>query len=105
MSSVDSHSLQGLVSDATIEFQSKKGGGYLPDPVARKSIDGNLIRLNQQQIQVILHICNGFVNKQIAHRMKLALHQIKDTRLAVMRLTGCKTPAQLGAWAVKQGLV
>jgi DNA-binding NarL/FixJ family response regulator len=70
-----------------------------------KSLDGNLIRLNNQQTQILLHVCAGFGSKQIAFRMKLTEPYVKRERAGIMHLIGCKSPAQLGVWAAKQGLV
>lgn len=71
-----------------------------------KNIRGEPIALNNQQASVLGYMCrDGLQHKQIAHELGESLNAIREHSAAVLKISGCKTQCQLGAWAAKQGLV
>lgn len=70
------------------------------------NLAGQVIALTNQQAAVLRYMCrDGLQHKQIAHELGQSLNSIREISAAIGKLAGCKTPAQLGAWAAKQGIV
>lgn len=67
------------------------------------SLSGQPIRLNDEQGEVLGLMCSGMQHKQIAFRLDWKLAKVREVSASTLHLTGCKTPAQLGAWAERQG--
>lgn len=70
-----------------------------------KSLKGELIALDDQQLRIVRYMCKGLRNKQIAGEIGMSARYVCENARNVMRLTGCKTHAQLGAWAASSGIV
>lgn len=71
-----------------------------------KSLAGERISLNKEQLSILRCMCeHGLQHKQISHELGITPRLISQTVAGLMRLAGCKTHAQLGVWAAKQGLV
>lgn len=70
------------------------------------NLAGEVIALSNQQTSVLRSMCrDGLRHKQIAHELGEPERVIREHSAAVLRLSGCKTHAQLGAWAQRQGLL
>lgn len=71
-----------------------------------RNLKGELIALDSQQLSILRCMCEqGLQHKQIAAETGIPVREISLSLSGVARITGCKTHAQLGAWAAKQGLV
>lgn len=71
-----------------------------------RNLKGELIALDSQQLSILRYMCcQGLRHKQIAAEVGMSARYITDRAAEILVLTGCKTHAQLGAWAAKQGLV
>lgn len=61
--------------------------------------------LNSREIQVLRLMCDGLFSKEIGRRLGLSYQSIQVYRVYLRRKTGCRSACQLGAWAVRNGLV
>lgn len=70
------------------------------------NLKGELIALDSQQLSILRYMCcEGLQHKQISAQIDIPVREISNSLAGVLRITGCKTHAQLGAWAAKAGLV
>lgn len=70
-----------------------------------RNLKGEVIALDNQQLSIVRYMCHGLQHKQTAAEIGIGQRTISNIVAEVLRLTGCKTHAQLGAWAAKVGLV
>jgi DNA-binding NarL/FixJ family response regulator len=70
------------------------------------NLAGERIAVSTHQTSVLRHMCtDGLRHKQIAYDLGEPERVIREVSASLLRLSGCKTPAQLGAWAERQGLL
>lgn len=62
-------------------------------------------RLAPREIQILRLMCNGKQAKEIALELKIAPSTVHQYRTSLSGKTGCTTGAQLGVWAVREGIV
>jgi DNA-binding CsgD family transcriptional regulator len=70
-----------------------------------RNLDGALIELDEAQLCIIRHMCNGLRHKQTAAEIGISEKYIANQLASALRIIGCKTHAQLGVWAAKQGIL
>ena len=61
--------------------------------------------LTKREVEVLKLLCEGDSNKLIAHKLAMTQRTVGSHRYNISRKTGCTNSAQLGVWAIKQGLV
>lgn len=61
--------------------------------------------LTDRQKEILALLDQGCVLAQIAKRRGVGVRQIKAIKSRIVELSGCINAFQLGAWAVRQGLV
>lgn len=68
------------------------------DPVPRET-------LPKRQAQVLKLLCAGINPKSVSAELSLSISAIRKHRVKLLESTGCKNDAQLGVWAVRNGIV
>jgi DNA-binding CsgD family transcriptional regulator len=61
--------------------------------------------LSAKEKQVLQMMCEGLTLKEIKYRLQIAYGTVGAYRTRITRKTGCTTAAQLGVWAVRNGIV
>jgi DNA-binding CsgD family transcriptional regulator len=61
--------------------------------------------LSGRERQILALMCAGYKLKQIHKMLSLASGTVGMYRMRMTQKTGCTTSAQLGAWAVHNGIV
>lgn len=75
----------------------------MPKRIPSPSFSGP--RLMPREIQVLRLMCNGKQAKEIAVELEIAPSTVHQYRTNLTGKTGCTTGAQLGVWAVREGIV
>lgn len=71
-----------------------------------RNLSGELIALDSQQLSIVRCMCEqGLHHKHISREIGISPREVSRRVAGVLRITGTKSHAQLGAWAVRQGLV
>ena len=63
------------------------------------------VPLSRREQQVLWMMCRGLAPIEIAEALHRAHQTITTYRKSLRAKTGCRTEAQLGVWAVRQGVV
>jgi len=61
--------------------------------------------LSEREIEVLKHICNGFVNKEIAEKLSVSPRTIENYRTKLIEKTGAKNTSNLIMIAIKNKLI
>ncbi|MCG8580437.1 MAG: response regulator transcription factor [Bacteroidales bacterium] len=63
------------------------------------------IKLSQREIQLIKHISEGLLNKEIADKMNLSLRSVESLKSRLMDKTDTRDNASLLMWGIKNQLI
>jgi DNA-binding NarL/FixJ family response regulator len=62
-------------------------------------------KLNEQEVAIVRLICQEYLNKEIADKLKLSYHTIETYRNRIQVKLGVKGTAGIVVWALKNGVV
>ena len=62
-------------------------------------------KLSPRETEVLQLMCAGLKQKEITYRLKISNGTVGSLRTRMTKKTGCKTQAQLGVWAARNGYV
>jgi DNA-binding NarL/FixJ family response regulator len=65
----------------------------------------NLHRLSRREIDVLRLMCEGLTQSQVANQLGILHCTARQHGWRIREKTGCTSGAQLGVWAVRQGLI
>lgn len=65
----------------------------------------DLLKLNERDIKMLTHICQGMSNKELADKLCLSIKTIESNKAKLMRNTHTKNTAGLIIWAIKNKVV
>jgi DNA-binding NarL/FixJ family response regulator len=74
---------------------------YLKNKVEKEEDE----KFNERETVVMIKICEGFTNKEIADDLKLAVSTIDFHRTKIYRKTKCNNATELLRYAIKKGIV
>ncbi len=72
---------------------------------AGKSEDDQNEKLSLREIEVLVLVARGFINKQIADKLSISLHTVMSHRKNITRKLGIKTVSGLTMYALLNGLI
>ena len=61
--------------------------------------------LSERELEVLLEICKGLSNQQIADKLFISKRTVDKHRANLLEKTGCKNTASLVVYAIRMGLV
>ncbi len=67
--------------------------------------EGGLEMLSQRESEILLHICRGESNSEIADSLFISKRTVDKHRSNILSKTGCKNTANLVVYAIKNNLV
>ncbi len=75
----------------------------LKNPVNKSGDDKDL--LSKREIEVLVEICNGLTNDEIADKLFISSQTVKGHRSSLLSKTNCKNSASLVMYAIKNEFV
>ena len=60
-------------------------------------------KITKNELTILLYICSGFINKEIAAKMELSEGTVNTYRHSLLRKTNCRNTADLLCFAIKAG--
>lgn len=91
-----------------------EGGNYFSQPLLRGLIlarkenpptEAEDDQLSERELEVLLEICQGLSNNEIADKLFISKRTVEKHRANVLLKTGCKNTASLVVFAIKNHLV
>ena len=91
-----------------------EGGNYFSQPLLRGLIlarkenpptEPEDDQLSERELEVLLEICQGLSNNEIADKLFISKRTVEKHRANVLLKTGCKNTASLVVFAIKNHLV
>lgn len=91
-----------------------EGGNYFSQPLLRGLIlarkenpptEQEDDQLSERELEVLLEICQGLSNNEIADKLFISKRTVEKHRANVLLKTGCKNTASLVVFAIKNHLV
>ena len=95
---VDIREERGRVSEILLESYSAL------KPV-NESIDDNSYELTKRELDVLVHIAKGLMNKEIAEKLNISIHTVISHRKNITRKTNIKSVAGLAMYALMNNLM
>ena len=88
-------------------FKKDIGNILIPDLMAEKTFDllKDQIKLNHREVEVLVHLCDGMQNKEIAGRLNLTPATIDFHRQSIYKKTGISSVALLVKYAIQHGII
>ena len=62
-------------------------------------------RLSDREVEILVAICQGFSNQEIADRLFISKRTVDKHRANILEKSGCKNTASLVVYAIRHGLV
>lgn len=111
--------VQKKADKSTLENAIKKvynGENFFPQNILRKVIlnmghnnkqgaGGGEIEISKREKEILMLICQGFSNKEIADKLNLSPKTVDNHRTSLLSKTNAKNSANLVMTAIKQGLI
>jgi len=63
------------------------------------------LKLNEREIELLMHMCQGLYTSEIAEKMFLSVKTIENYRVRLLAKTNCKTSVGLVVFAIKNGYI
>ena len=61
--------------------------------------------LSDREVEILLEVCRGLSNQEIADKLFISKRTVDNHRANILEKTGCKNPANLVVYAIKNHLV
>lgn len=84
-----------LLDSLTIRMRSTGGG----------SDEGDEERLSTREIEILVCVCRGMSNQEIADKLFISKRTVDKHRANILEKTGCRNTASLVVYAIKNSLV
>jgi DNA-binding NarL/FixJ family response regulator len=72
-------------------------------PIDKEKISENI--LSPRETEVLIEICNGLTNEEIAEKLFISPQTVKGHRSNLLSKTNCKNSASLVMWAIKNKII
>ena len=73
--------------------------------LTRKKKSGGRGDLSDREVEVLIHICKGYSNKEIADTLFLSKRTVDKHRENILLKTGAKNTAGLVMYAIQSGII
>ncbi len=97
--------LFNLVSNLRSSSSGTGGGTDAADDDNRAADSADEICLSDREREILLLICKGLTNNEIADRLFISKRTVDKHRANILEKTNCKNTANLVVYAIKNGLV
>ncbi len=95
---------QELLFNLVSNLRSSSGGGG--DELSENNAEeANEALLSEREREILLLICKGLTNNEIADRLFISKRTVDKHRANILEKTNCKNTANLVVYAIKNGLV
>lgn len=95
---------QELLFNLVSNLRSTSTGTEESAPV-EEDPDNNGSELSEREKEILLHICKGLTNFEIADKLFISKRTVDKHRANILEKTHCKNTANLVVYAIKNGLV
>lgn len=75
--------------------------GALATPRLKADVE---VPLTQRENQVLMHLCDGLTNREIAGKMEISYETVKEHVQHILQKIGVSDRTQAATWAVRNGL-
>jgi DNA-binding NarL/FixJ family response regulator len=72
-------------------------------PIDKEKVSENI--LSSRETEVLIEICNGLTNEEIADKLFISPQTVKGHRSNLLSKTNCKNSASLVMWAIKSKII
>lgn len=88
-------------------FKKDIGKILISDLIAEKTFDllKDQIKLNHREVEVLIHLCDGKQNREIADLLNLSIATIDFHRQSIYKKTDISSVALLVKYAIKNGII